>query len=371
MKKIILTAAVSGTLALVANAQQQKFLPNHLAVLRAGDGVVNLHLKQAPIFVDQFDPAGMNDAPSFTVAIPSKGSNALFFNGHAATEGNLSRSADRTLLAFAGYSTDLFQTKGTPSQLEIPRGFCTIDAAGNYTLVHHGTDWYGKTNPRGVVTDGTNHFWGCGNAAGTVYLDAKNAAQPVQLVRPFSNTREVKIVNNVLYASMNGPDGAEAGSPAGIYDYTEGEGTPAGLPHRADAAMHLVIPAAAAYTANVGFDINPAGTIAYMSDTISGVQKYVKTNGDWKFAYNFSIPQSIPKALNHATGCFGLVVDFSGPAPIIYSTTMEGYGSMNSNRVVRIVDTDPSAAVTTIAQAASTNIVYRGITFTPEARSSP
>src|SRR5579872_3014896 len=103
MNKIILTAVVSGALAFAANAQHQKFLPNHLAVLRAGDGVINLHLKQAPIFIDQFDPAGMNDAPSFTVTIPTKGSNALFFNGHAATEGNLTLSADRTLLAFAGY----------------------------------------------------------------------------------------------------------------------------------------------------------------------------------------------------------------------------------------------------------------------------
>jgi hypothetical protein len=34
-------------------------------------------------------------------------------------------------------------------------------------------------------------------------------------------------------------------------------------------------------------------------------------------------------------------------------------------------DINLAAAVTTIAQAASTNIVYRGIAFTPEARSSP
>jgi hypothetical protein len=93
----------------------------------------------------------------------------------------------------------------------------------------------------------------------------------------------------------------------------------------------------------------------------------VKSGGSWKFAYNFSVPQVIPKAANHAEGCFGLVVDFSGAAPIIYATTTEGYdGCVNSNRVVRIVDTNATAAVTTVAQAGSANIAFRGIDFTPE-----
>jgi hypothetical protein len=39
---------------------------------------------------------------------------------------------------------------------------------------------------------------------------------------------------------------------------------------------------------------------------------------------------------------------------------------MNSNRVVRIVDTNANAPVTTIAQSGSTNMVYRGVEFTPE-----
>ena len=69
---------------------------------------------------------------------------------------------------------------------------------------------------------------------------------------------------------------------------------------------------------------------------------------------------------NNAAGCFGLTVDFSGAAPVLYATTTEGWDSMNSNRVVRIVDTGANALVTTIAQATSTNIVYRGIEFAPE-----
>lgn len=86
-----------------------------------------------------------------------------------------------------------------------------------------------------------------------------------------------------------------------------------------------------------------------------------------EFAYNFSIPQNIPAAANHETGCFALTADFSGAAPIIYATTTEGCnGCVNSNRVVQIVDTGASAGVTTIAQARSATIAFRGIAFTPE-----
>ena len=85
-------------------------------------------------------------------------------------------------------------------------------------------------------------------------------------------------------------------------------------------------------------------------------------------AYNFKIPQNIPAADNHANGCFGVAVDFSGPAPVIYATTTEGYdGSVNSNRVVRIVDTNAGAAVTTVAQSPSAETAFHSVDFTPEA----
>lgn len=93
----------------------------------------------------------------------------------------------------------------------------------------------------------------------------------------------------------------------------------------------------------------------------------MKSAGGWKLACNFAIPQNIPATENHGTGCFGLSVNFSGPAPVIYATTTDGWdGSVNSNRVVRIVDTNATAVVTTVAQAPSDKIAFRGIDFTPE-----
>ncbi len=344
------------------------FQSGHLAVLRAGDGELNPKLKQSPIFIDEFAPGQLNPAPLSSVAIPTNGPETLFFNGHAATEGLLARSADHHLLTFAGYGgVNLLEEKGTPSLLDIGRGFCTVDAAGKtHTLVYHAQDGSEKANPRGGVTDGTNNFWSCGNAFGTGFYNATVTKNPVSF-SAVPNSRAIRIVNNVLYVTLNGPDGVAGDLSPGIYAFEDVTGSPSPLPHTSDTRLQLVVPAKAPYTKIAGFDMNPAGTIAYTADTDAGIQKYVKTEGAWKFACNFSIPQTIPDADNHEKGCFGVAVDFSGAAPIIYATTTEGYnGCANSNRVVQIVDTNAMATVVTVAQAPSEKMVYRGIDFTPE-----
>jgi hypothetical protein len=362
MNKILLTVAGLLALALAVNAQTTPFLPNHLAVLRAGNGMIDLNLRQAPIFVDQFDPATLTAAPSFSVRIPTNGPDCFFFNGHAASEGILTRSADQKLLAFAGYGgVDLLKIDGTAARLDIQRGICTVDNMGAvhpYLYKHDTTQT--KVNPRGVVTDGQNNFWGCGNAHGTYCYNPSGTPEPVRFTA-FPNSRAIKIVNNTLYATMNAVDGNVLDEPAGIYSFL-----PDALPRQINTSINLVVPADPAYKKIAGFDINPTGTIAYMADTTAGIQKYVKTDGMWKLSCNFSIPQNIPKALNNSAGCFGLIVDFSGAAPVIFATTTQGYGgTVNSNRVVRIEDTNSATLVATVVQATSTNIAFRGVDFTP------
>jgi hypothetical protein len=368
MKKTLLTTAAVMLAGLAIQAQSVQFLPQHLAVLRAGDGVVELKLKQSPVFIDEYTPGSFNDSPSFTIKIPTNGPDTLFFNGHAATEGMLTLSADHHLLAFAGYGgANLLQISGTPSLLDMKRGFCTVDSAGNthttFYREHGGAD--AKMNPRGVVTDGTNNFWGCGNALGTVYFNPTGSAAAVNFAA-IPTTRAIKIINGVVYATLNQADGTASDLPPGIFSFANSHGDPTPLPRSAGSTLKPVVSAEKVYGKIAGFDLNPQGTVAYTADTDAGVQKYIKTGDTWKFAYNFAIPQNIPATDNHENGCFGLAVDFSGAAPVIYATTTEGYnGCVNSNRVVQIIDTNAQAVVTTIAQSTSTNIAFRGIAFTP------
>jgi hypothetical protein len=369
MKKMVLLAAGILLAEYVATGQSSSFLPKHLAVLRAGNGVIRLHLKQSPVYIDEFAPDSFNNAPLMTVAVPTNGTDAIFFNGHAATEGMLSRSADDRYLTFAGYGgVNLLQESGTPSLLDIGRAFCAVDAAGKArTIIYEQYGGTQKMNPRGAVTDGLNHFWSCGNASGTAYYDANKSSSPV-IFTAVPDSRQVKIINGTLYTTLNGPDGVFLGVPSGIFSFVDG-GDPTPLPESPKTRLSLVVQADKDHSKIGGFDMNPEGTIAYTADAEKGIQKYVKAAGQWKFAYNFSIPQNIPAAANHEAGCFALTVDFSRSAPIIYATTTEGYdGCVNSNRVVRIEDTGASAPVTTIAQGAGPEIAFRGIAFTPEAK---
>ncbi|HSY43588.1 MAG TPA: hypothetical protein VK811_06720 [Candidatus Acidoferrum sp.] len=361
-KKIILTVAVMALAGLGAHAQ---FLPQHLAVLRAGNGTVDLHLKQAPTFVDEFTPGALNNGPVMSVALPTNGPTSIFFNGHAATEGMLSLSADGKLLTFAGYGgKTLLEQGGTPSLMDIGRAVCTVDAAGKATMTiyeQHGGP--AKMNPRGAVTDGAGHFWTCGNASGTAFYDA--GGDTLQLFSAIPDSRQVKIIAGTLYASLNEADATYLDTEPGIFSFEDG-GQAAALPEATNTTLKLVVPASKPYDKIAGFDLSPDGNTAYLADVESGIEKYVKLNGHWKLAYNFAIPQNIMESSNHADGCFAVAVDFSGSSPIIYATTTEGYnGSVNSNRVVQIVDTNSAATVTTIAQAPSENIAYRGIAFTP------
>jgi hypothetical protein len=366
MKKSAVIWSWAVLLALPAGAQVTQFQPGHLAVLRAGDGAMDLRLRQTPMFIDQFDPNASNAAPSFTARIPTNGPGEIFINGHAATEGSLTRSADRTLLAFEGYGgVGLLQTGGTPSTLDIPRAGCTVDVAGKVTVFLFGAPTGTKANPRGLATDGTNSFWGCGNAVGAMYYNAVDKKAPERF-NAMPNSRAVRIIGGAVYMTMNAADAYAGGEKPGIYGFE-----PDPMPRSADTDVKLVVPTAEPYKKVAGFDLNPAGTIAYTTDVSAGIQKYVKSADGWSFAYNISIPQVIPADQNNAAGCFGLVVDFSGKDPVIYATTTEGYdSSVNSNRVVKIVDTGANAPVVTLACTGSTNIAFRGIDLTPEGKAS-
>src|SRR5579871_4443194 len=264
----------------------------HLAVLRAGDGQVDLKLRQSPVFIDEFAPGSLNQAPLSSIAIPTNGANALFFNGHAATEGILARSANHHFLTIAGYGgVNLLQSNGTPSVLNIGRAFCTVDSSGAiHTTIYQNLGQNEKMNPRGVVTDGTNNFWGCGNANGTVYWDP--SSKPV-VFDSVPNSRAIRIVGNTLYVTLNEADAIAGDTSAGIFSFSDGSGNAAALPRLAASQLKLEVKAKEPYTKIAGFDMNAERTIAYTADTAAGIQKYVKTNGVWQFAYNLPIPQTI------------------------------------------------------------------------------
>ncbi len=386
--------ALAGTFPGQVAGQSAGFQPGQLVVLRVGDGgseggASDLRSRQTPVFIDQFDPSAASQSrPSFSVALPCKGTNALWMNGNAGTEGGLARSADHCLLTLTGYCGDILSSPGTPSRLPYERGICVVEPSGATRLAYRGNKWYGlygdKTNPRGVVSDGTNNFWGCGNEFGTLFF---NAGPGIVRLRGVPSTRQIKFINHSLYASITGSDGSDA-FPGGLYDFADADGAPAPMPAASTATMKLAVPAAAPFLHIAGFDIGPQGDVAYMADAVNGVVKYIKSGGQWQVACQFYIPgfggAGTGILTNSASttvraGCFGLAADFLGPHPVLFATTTEwsGYGgiNVNSNRLIRLDDTNAATGgvcVTnfgrTLAFAPATNICFRAVDFAPEPR---
>jgi hypothetical protein len=402
-KWIIVFPGLALALGLSARAQTIQFQPGKLAVLQEGDGgtargtssASDFANKQNPVFIDEFDPGSPvgTNGPSYQVAMPTNGADALWLNGNAGTEGNFTRAGDRSVLALTGYSGDILSlSPGTaPSNVAYDRGIGVVDAFGNSSLAYRGGAWYGistgKTNPRGVATDGTNQFWGCGNGYGSIYYNANTAADPVQF-QNITTTSAVKVRNNAVYSAVKGSESVNL-YPAGIYSFIDFYNNPVPYPDAAS-YLRLVVPAAPPYTNCIGFDLDPTGTIAYMADTSLGIQKYIKSGGNWNLACNFYIPGYYDPVsfrrfqTNNTTGavqvgCFGVAVDWSGTNPVIYATTSDsGWNSSNpyyGNRVIRIDDTNSVSGgatitntVITLAIAPVTNLVYKCVDFTPDLR---
>lgn len=399
MKKLLFLSAVTCLLAVSVQAQNTNltFSPGKLAVLRGGDGIITIAIgRQHPVFIDEYDPAISNQAaPLMSMELPTNGVNALWINAHAGSEGQgFTRSADRRLLVLPGYHGDLNSLAGTPSGLDYPRGFGTIDAYTNFNLVYASAEWFGlqpgvtQDNPRGMATDGTNNFWGTGTVAGTQSggfqesgtLFWNNVVSPdPELVQSIVQSAYfLRIVNGVLYmVAQNEAGGATAN---GIYDFVDFAGNGGALvplPWAPGNVQHIIttnlfLDFGPTYSKILTFDMDRAGTTVYAADNSLGIVKFVNNGGSWTSPYVFS-PTNLGTAHQPkgGTGCFGVAVDYSGPNPVIYATTMEEGDGKNtcSNRLISIVDTgDPGTnlVATTLAVANGVNEVFRGVAFTPD-----
>ena len=340
-KPLLAVAALA--LPLGAAAQNPFFTPGNLAVLRVGDSRQALASSGNTVYIDQFTPGGtlVN-----SVAVPDAGEGALLVSGTAGSEGGLARSLDGTVLSFAGYHAGRGTVSGSLANqagVAVPRGLGTVSARGVYTLVQTSATVYSGNNIRGATTDGTNNFWTAGAPNGTYWFNPPQT--PVSVQSSGGNTIAVRALGGNLYFSTQ--KGA-----SGIYTFQGG-----GLPKTGTPTNLLFATGSGSQPA--GFDLSPDLTVAYVADqrTASGggIEKWTNGLGTWGLAYTVST--------GAGSGAYGVTVDFSGPKPVLYATTVDS-GSSNNNRLVSLVDTGPEAVPAVLAASGAT--AFRGLDFVPE-----
>src|SRR4051794_17652806 len=95
--------------------QGAAFTPGNIVVYRVGDGVTALTANAAPVFLDEYTPAGTL-VQSIPMPTAVAGSNLrLTASGSATTEGFLSRSQDGQYLIVPGYDAAAATTGITTS----------------------------------------------------------------------------------------------------------------------------------------------------------------------------------------------------------------------------------------------------------------
>ena len=350
-RRIITGSAVAGALVLgaiivpaVANASAgSTFAAGDLVVYRVGDGSTSLSDNAAPVFLDEYSPAGKL-VQSIALPTSDSGSNhELTASGSAASEGEITLSADGRYLMAPGYHKSVgTDSVATTDDVTVAR----VGADGGVDTSTVLNEFADDNNVRGVAsTDGT-HIWVSGAAGGLGYTTLGSGGF-TQLTD--ENLREVQVVGGQLYASSDKDD---------IGVSTVGTGTPTtsgqdltnlpGDPESGDDPYNYVL-----------LDLSGGTTpdTMYVSDDSAGkVYKFSLVSGKWKAEGS--------KSVSNVVDLTGSVVN--GQA-VLYATGSGSSGT--SGTLSKVTDTAGAGAtlsgsVTTLATAGSKE-AFRGVAFAP------
>lgn len=338
-----LRLSLPSVLICATGALHAQFSPDSLVVLRVGDGSAALSSAAQPIFLDQYAPTGSGQTPSYTLAIPSIGPEALTLSGTATSEGALSLSVNGLSLSFAGYNANAGTASiASTAAATVNRGAGLVTYDGQYTLAARTDQGFSGNNVRGAVTVDGSGFWLSGNGgsgSGGVWYVVGDS--DTQVYNTIGNLRVPNIFGGNLYFSTgSGTD------TRGVHFF-------AGLPTAGGATATQLL-ATGGGSSPYDFALSPGGTLLYIADdSTEGIQRWEFDGSVWSLAYTLGTGVS-------GVGARGLTVDWSGAAPVLFAITEE----TSANRLIRIEDTGATAVAETLATAGA-NTIFRGVDFTP------
>lgn len=325
--------------------------PGNIVILRIGEIGSMTALSNAgfPVFLDEYTPNGVFVQ---TIAMPTSvvGEDyRLVNNGTATANGYITTSADGRFIVVCGFDANVGTTNvSTTAGINRTLGF--VDLLGNVNTKNIINNGYTTDNIRSVTSFDGNEFWGSGagssGSGGVRYIEENGLGVSTQISATVTNTRVIRIFNGQLYIT------SASGTFRGIAKVGTGLPTTNGqtitqLPGFPTSGSH----------SPYDFSINSSETIAYIADDRTkanggGIQKWVFSGGNWTHAY--TLDSSL------TSGCRGVTVDWSGMFPVIYATTSE----TSLNKLVKVTDTDSTASFS-ILTTATTNTIFRGVTFAP------
>jgi hypothetical protein len=163
---LLLAAAMVPGLA--ASASAAAFAPGDVAVYQAGSSASPVTSAGAPLFIDEYTPAGTLVQSLALPTVASGTQKPIVASGTATSEGLLTLSPNGTYLLATGYDAAVGATGLTSStSSSVPRTVAELTSTGAVDTSTTLTDFATGNNPRSAVTVNGNQIWVAG-AAGSV-----------------------------------------------------------------------------------------------------------------------------------------------------------------------------------------------------------
>jgi hypothetical protein len=325
------------------------FQPDSLVVYRAGDGVAPLTNAAAPVFLDEYSPAGLLVQ---SIPLPTLGSGpnrALTAQGTATLEGLINRSTDGRFLLISGYDATVgTATPANATAATVNRVVGIFDALGTVNTSTALTDWSDGGSPRSVISIDGSNLWLVG-AAGGVRLTTPGSITSSDVSTTVVNLRHVDIFGGQLYIST------ASTSPGAVMRIAQvGTGTPTtpgqtmtslpGVPTSGGSPVGF-------FMADLSTSVTGLDTL-YVADDGAGLLKYSLVDGTWTANGTVGVNANDFRGVTGAVGGSGLTLYLSGPSAISRFVDITGY-----NGTV-------SGSATVLANAPA-NTLFKGMDFAP------
>ena len=336
----LVAAAVS--IVTVPAAQAAGFSDGNVVVVRVGDGAAALSSAAAPVFLDEYTPAG---ALVQSIAMPTSVSGdqrRLLMAGSATSEGALALSADASYLTLAGYdAAPATATVATTTVAAVNRVVGRVGGDGAVDTSTAITDGFSGANVRGAATDDGTRFWVTG-ANGIRHSAALGGTTTTSLAA--TNSRVPAIAGGQLYFSTGS-------GTQGVYSL----GT--GLPTTAGQTASLL----AARTSPYGLSLLDRDSGVPGVDTLYFADDSGLAAGGGIYKYSFDGSTWTPRGFVALAGARGLTAKISGANASLYVTTNTTLVTLPDSAAF---NADLTGSPTTVVSAGS-NTALRGVAFAP------
>ncbi|PZF72115.1 beta strand repeat-containing protein, partial [Taibaiella soli] len=325
---------------------QQPFGAGNLVIERVGDGSTALSGIAAPVFLDEYTPAGML-VQSIAMPTATSGNNHMLTeSGSATSDGFLHLSPDGKYLAIPGYDATVGTTGvASTTSASVARVVGIVNSQGVVSTTAAFNNIASGANTRSAITTDSINIWIGGGGSGGVYYGTAASATAVNLSTTSNNVRCVNIFNGQLYTTS---------SSGAIRMAAVGTGLPTTAGQTIVNLTGMPISGGSPNESTMA-TLSNGSSIIYIADDGVGIMKYSNISGTWT-----------------AKGSVGSSSDaYRGVTCYVRNDSVFLYAT-SGTKMVAIVDgnglntaiSSSNTTVTTLATV-SANKVFRGIAFAP------